>query len=445
MIDAMPPPSSADHAGSVRARDAARPRAAGLVTLALLALVPVVFARGTGDAFEPPKAALLATGAAILLAFALAGEFSRVERLGPRAWWGSLAARTWSSLRADPLGGCVLLFLFSATLSTLLSIRPGLSVFGAPGRPAGLVTAWSTAAVYFASRSVASSPRWLPRIALATGLAAAAACAYALVQLAGLDPIGWVRTATFDGRWRVPGTLGHPNHLGAYLAMALPLVLLLAQRARSRAARGAWIALAAVALLVVALTLSRGAWVGLAAGAVAYAALSRVRVTRRGLAVALAAAGIFLLPLLTPMGAGLLTRLRQVADTRAETTQTRLQMWRAGLRMLADHPVTGVGTDAFVAAYPRYRTPDSWQAEWAAIATKAHDELIQIAATQGGIGLLAALLVVVLATGTLVRVSRAADGNTRREPTISYLIPPHKQLPFNIRILRYRENSPAAA
>ncbi len=402
-VDQALPPAS----GSASAR--------GATVLALLLAVPVVFARGTGDAFEPPKAALLATGAAVLLAFALAGEFSRAEGTGLGAWWRSLPARGWRALRADPLGAAVLLFLLSSTLSTLVSVRPGLSVFGAPGRPAGLVTAWSTAAVYYASRSAAASPRWLARIALAASVAAAAACAYALVQLAGLDPIGWERTATFDGRWRVPGTLGHPNHLGAYLSMALPLVLLLARDARSRAARAAWILLAAIALLVLALTLSRGAWVGLAAGAVAYTALSRPRVTWRGVAVALVAAGIFLLPLFTPMGAGLLTRLRQVADTRAETTQTRLQMWRAGLRMLADHPVTGVGTDAFVAAYPRYRAPESWQAEWATLATKAHDELIQIGATQGGIGLLAALLVVAFAARALLRVSRAADPGASRE------------------------------
>lgn len=97
-----------------------------------------------------------------------------------------------------------------------------------------------------------------------------------------------------------------------------------------------------------------------------------------------------LVPLLTPMGTPFVARLREVADLRALTTRTRLLMWRAAAEMVADRPLTGVGTDAFVIAYPRHRRPEHWLLEWNPGPARAHSEPVQIAATQGLVGLAAA-------------------------------------------------------
>jgi hypothetical protein len=78
--------------------------------------------------------------------------------------------------------------------------------------------------------------------------------------------------------------------------------------------------------------------------------------------------------------------------------------------MARDHPVIGVGTDAYGTAFPRYRTPEYWRIEWNGTSTKAHNELIQIAATQGVIGLLAALLVVFFAARAVLSLSRHRSG-----------------------------------
>jgi O-antigen ligase len=431
--------------GRVPPLRAPRPTSTEIAALALLGLVPILFVRGSGDAFEPVKAALLATGAAFLLATALISEFARAEREGLGAWWRSAGSRTVSAIRKDPFGAAVLIFLLSSVISTIASIRPELSLLGIPSRPAGLMTACATAAVFFASRSASATPRWIERVALVSCLAAAVAAAYALVQLAGLDPVEWAWTATFDDRRRVPGTLGHPNHLGTYLAMTLPLALLLARRARSGRVRAGWALLIAAALFVLAITLSRGAWVAMAVAAFVYGALSllSVRVAHRSarpaaagssdpaapsvgstapparrrtgliLAVASAALAVFLLPLLTPLGPSLVTRIRQIADIHAPSTQSRLYLWRAGLEMLSDHPLLGVGTDAFAAAYPRYRTPESSRLEWNSTSSKAHSEPIQIGATQGALGLLAALLVVACAARSILRLAGGRDPAVR--------------------------------
>src|SRR5262249_46486372 len=90
-------------------------------------------------------------------------------------------------------------------------------------------------------------------------------------------------------------------------------------------------------------------------------------------------------------------------------TRSRLHLWRAGVEMARDHSVLGVGTDAYLAAFPRYRTPEYWAIEWNGVSAKAHDELIQVAATQGLVGLAAALLVAFFAARALLGVTRHPD------------------------------------
>ncbi|HEY2925175.1 MAG TPA: O-antigen ligase family protein [Candidatus Eisenbacteria bacterium] len=392
-----------------------------VVLYALVALVPVVFYRGATEVFEFPKTELLATGALVLFASPLARELSRMRATGGRAWMRELPGRVASGARRDPLGAAIGFFLLSAVASTLASIRFDASLFGAHASEAGLKTAFATAAVYYTSRSLSGDPRHLDRLARAAAAALAVALFYALIQLAGLDPFPWIRSATLGGLRRVPGTLGHANHLGAFIAMALPLLGWLATQAPSRRFRFFWISLAAASLPVLAATLSRGAWVACAVGIAAYGLLAwraRPRTAKRGAArlvfaaVALALAA-FLTPLFTQFRPELFLRLGQITDLSAPSTQSRIHLWRAGIRMAADRPVLGVGTDAYLAAFPRYRTPEYWRIEWNGLSAKAHNESIQVAATQGLLGLLAGLLVVFFATRAVLGLSRHRDVTIR--------------------------------
>ncbi len=392
----------------------------GALLYALIALVPVVFYRGASEVFEFAKTSLLATGALVLCAAFLEDELARARKRGLPAWAREFRTRAVLGMKRDPLGGAIALFLFSAALSALFSIRRDASFFGAHESEAGLKTAFATAAVYFASRSLAADPRHLRRLARAAAAALAVALGYALVQLAGLDPFPWTRSATIGAMRRVPGTLGHANHLGGYIAMSLPLLAWLATRHRVRPGRVIWIALALAALPVLAATLSRGAWVACGAGLLVQGFLSwrarseTARVDRRLLVVlGLLIIAAFLAPLFTPLRSGLLMRLHQITDVSAPSTQSRVHLWRAGIAMALDHPALGVGTDAYLAAFPRYRAPGYWAIEWNGLSAKAHDELIQIAATQGFLGLLAALLVLFFAIRAVLELLRHADPAVR--------------------------------
>lgn len=407
---------SRKHGGAGRAEIHASP--VSMVTLGLLFLLPIFFTPGQLlEEFEFTKVSLLVTGTLVLAAWWIAAESSRIGAAGFAGWLRALPGRAAAAIGRDPLGAAVGLMLLSAAASTVASVRPPLSLFGAPQSHAGLRTVAALAAIYYAARSLASRPAWFRRVAQAAGAAAAVAAAYSLVQIAHLDPITWHRHSEFEGLVRSGSTVGHANTLSAYLTMCLPLVLWLAGRSRSRATRIGWLALAAASVFIIVASLSRGAWLGLAAGAVVAILLALASGSRPARAPVLVATGVLaaalILPLLTPMRVPVLTRVSQLTDVTAATSRTRVELWRAGLQMFADHPFLGAGLDAYVAAFPPYRTAALTRIEWGGTPAKAHNDAIQILATQGALGGIAALAIAALCAIALWRIARGGSPEAR--------------------------------
>src|SRR6185436_20059670 len=105
------------------------------------------------------------------------------------------------------------------------------------------------AVLFFVTRFLCETVEDARRLLLAPVVAAAVAATYAVVQIAGLDPIRYARVSGLGGFVRPFATLGHPNFLSAYLAMALPLVVYALLRAVGRAQRLVAGVLAVVAVL----------------------------------------------------------------------------------------------------------------------------------------------------------------------------------------------------
>ena len=387
--------------------------------LGLLFALPVFSVPGQlVEGFEFAKVSLLLTGALVLAAWWFAGEASRIGSAGLVEWVRRLPVRVVAACRRDPIGASVALFVLSAVASTIASIRPALSLFGAPQSHAGLRTVVGLAVIYYASRSLASSSRWFLRVAQVTGAAAAVAAAYALFQVAGVDPFAftWNRELAFQGT-RASSTLGHANKVAAFLTMCLPLIVWLAARSVSRTAKIAWLGLTGLSLFVIAASLSRGGWLGVIAATLAALLLALASARRPPRSWGLIALGIviavLILPLVTPMRAAFLSRVQQVTDLSAPTSRTRLELWGAGLRMVKDHPALGVGVDAYVAAFPRYRTTKLTRIEWGGTPSKAHNDAIQILATQGILGGLAAFAIVLLTARAVWHVARRGNPEMR--------------------------------
>jgi O-antigen ligase/tetratricopeptide (TPR) repeat protein len=374
-----------------------------------LVLSPLVFSRQTIEAFEYNKVALLLAAAIVLAALAPGA-------LVPRA-----------GLLRDPLGLGVVLFTVSALVSTALSISRWTSLLGANESYAGLGTVLAYAILFLATRSLVTTARDAQRLTVASVVAAAVAATYALVQVAGLDPILYGRTSGLAGLIRPFATLGHPNFLSAFLAGAVPLAvsaLVRALRAGQRGVAGVMAAVVIVAVAATAASVSRGAWLALTA-AVIVLALGALAIGERRVAsvVALVSAGAVLalgvLAIVLPAGRGVGTlaslaqRVRQFGES-----ASRQAIWQAAWDIFRDHPLIGTGLDTFQIAFADKRTVAYWNLEWNGSPTRAHNEALNILATQG---LLGGLAVLVLVIGVVIAARRALRSSEDRLLAVALL------------------------
>lgn len=355
-----------------------------------LLLAILLFGPRLIEQFEAPKAAAVRALGLGTLAAAL------------------LSARDLRRLGGQPLDFAVAGWLVVEILGTCFSVAPRLSLLGDTEQHEGLLTSLGLAGLYVATRWGLSNPERMRATLMWWIAAATAACAYALLQVAGLDLFTWSGTAVYQagGAYVRPfGTLGHANLLGVVTSATLALSLTLAALERSGRRR---LAAAALCLATVTLlTLSRAAWLGAVAGLLAGAALARLARTgstadgaggpatpnarwQAALLVALlvAAGG---LTLLSPAGEMLRARFAELLSPGGGSGRSRLEIWKAAIACWRERPWLGHGPDTFAMVFPRFQTPDYWRFEWGTLPAHAHSIYLHTLATRGVLGLAAGL------------------------------------------------------
>jgi O-antigen ligase len=157
-----------------------------------------------------------------------------------------------------------------------------------------------------------------------------------------------------------------------------------------------------VLLVALALTFTRSAWVG------ACVALSLLFILKdfRLLAVLPVLAALFFG--LAPQA--LSARVYSMFNLNDPTNRDRLAMMRAGGRMVADHPIVGIGPAMVVHRYPEYRDAGAVEP----LNPHLHNVPMQIAAERGLPALAIWLTLVVVLARDLWRVFRAG-----RSPTLA--------------------------
>ncbi|HET9704200.1 MAG TPA: O-antigen ligase family protein [Vicinamibacterales bacterium] len=174
----------------------------------------------------------------------------------------------------------------------------------------------------------------------------------------------------FDGLGRRPqGTLSHwMTYSGTLMLVICGATARLLYGKSGRL----WAAFVMPALLVsLSLTLTRGAWVGVAVG-VAVLLLSK---DFRLLAVLpiVVAIGVVLAPQI------LMERVYSIFDRNDLTSRDRVAMLQAGVAIVKDYPLMGVGPDQIERVYPNYRVPDAVKPT----NPHLHNVPLQIAAERG--------------------------------------------------------------
>lgn len=191
---------------------------------------------------------------------------------------------------------------------------------------------------------------------------------------------------------RVTAGFGHPNALGGFLALLVPLVAAAALLARR------WrIPLAAVAVLAVAgvyLTFSRGALLGLVA----------VPLVLLGFRRSLLVAPVLLVLALT-FAPDLLRERFATSSLQGPEAATRLDIWGTAASIWAADPVLGAGPGSFPERYATVRVPGKQYLPSTQFQPPphAHNLGLQTLAEQGIIGLAALLAVLSTAVLALMR------------------------------------------
>ena len=174
----------------------------------------------------------------------------------------------------------------------------------------------------------------------------------------------------YDNLGRRPqGTMGHYM---TYSGLLMLVTCVAAARLLFGRRERVWPGLVLPALLVaLTLTFTRSAWIGACVGVGALLVLRDLRL----LAVLPVVAALFFA--LAPPA--IASRLYSVFDLQDPTNRDRLAMTRAGVRMIRDHPLMGVGPEMVLRTYPEYRDSGAVKP----VNPHLHNVPLQIAAERG--------------------------------------------------------------
>jgi putative inorganic carbon (HCO3(-)) transporter len=188
--------------------------------------------------------------------------------------------------------------------------------------------------------------------------------------------------APLAGTMRIGGTVGSHNAAAAYLSVLLALAIGLFLTQIKIA--GKWLAVAVLATgsIALILTFSRGGWIALAVASalICFFTWRRRRNSLKILTAALVILTIVYLPFHD------LISSRILGDDKG-SAESRIPLDRLAFRMIADHPILGIGANNFTVVMDRYLTSE-FRSEWL---YTVHNTYLLVWTETGIFGLLAYL------------------------------------------------------
>ncbi len=391
--------------------------------LAALVVMPILFHPHSATIFEPDKAAVLRALSLLVLVAATA------RLLRSRS---GFAESLHGALRS-PIGLAATAGAASYLLSTALSVDPHLSLWGSYDRRQGLLSFLAYLSVFGAVFALLRSEGQLRRLLQTLVVASVPVSLYALYQVAGLDPMGWIAATGV----RPSANAGNPIFLGAHLIMVVPVTLALGLAALLAPGRRiealGYSAVLLLQVVAVGATGSRGPLLGLAVAIAFFGLVVLRRAPRRvvlaGLA-ALAGAAALLALLVVPGGPlesvrsrpvvrhTVLGRLAGTLDFGEGTVAVRLRLWEGMIELVGEEParlLTGYGPETLGLTHHRHYEAGLASLENPDVAAdRAHNRSFDLLATRGIPGLLADLALFGALVYTVLAASGIPPGRRRR-------------------------------
>lgn len=290
----------------------------------------------------------------------------------------------------------LLLYLASQLLSLLTSVDLRTSLLGYYSRfHGGFFSTLSYALLFWAFVANMDRGKTLKaiRFLLYSGVLVSI---YGVLQHFGIDKDVWVQ----DVASRVFSTLGQPNWLAAWLTALLPISWALALNVKLKTNNSkpfwAWTLLSALFFLTILYTKSRS---GLLGFGVAFGVfwIGTYGILKKPFLV------ISFSLLVITLFTGTPWTPRPIAETPkpvgpalevggTESGEIRKIVWKGAIDIWKHYPITGSGPETFAFSYYQFRPAEhNLVSEWDFLYNKAHNELLNIAANTGTLGLVSYL------------------------------------------------------
>jgi O-antigen ligase len=300
----------------------------------------------------------------------------------------------------------LLLFLFSQLLSTAFSIDVRTSLLGYYSRfHGGFFSTLSYSLLFWAFVSNMDRAKTLKaiRFLLFSGIIVSV---YGVLQHFGIDKDVWVQ----DVQNRVFSTLGQPNWLAAWLLALLPIAWAFYLSSRQKSKNfWQWLGFSALYILTLSYTKSRSGLLGLVTVSGIFWGINFFIYIVKEKSKSFIKNSFLLLTLSlflifaggTPWTPSLEQFLTKGIEGKTpETTgpaletggtesgQIRKIVWKGAIDVWKNYPLTGSGVETFAFSYYQFRPVEhNLVSEWDFLYNKAHNELLNILATTGILGL----------------------------------------------------------
>lgn len=264
------------------------------------------------------------------------------------------------------------IYLLTQFLAALFSGQPGNSLM------AFVNTDWAIFTIPILAAAVLSDGD-RRKIMNALFLSFSLVALYAIFQFfSGIDLVRNESLSPMGSFFRATGGYNFYLTLAGNELMAFAVVFALLIRAKDLQNNKAFYVIAALLIFggIIA-TFARSAWIGL----VFIAGVGTLVVNRRLFVIAAIGAIVLVVGLAVAVPE-IQERIASIFDL--SQNETRLNLWKTSLAMIADHPFFGVGPGRFSEMFPFYKVPGFYDT-----ITHAHNDHINIAANSGLMGFFA--------------------------------------------------------